>query len=169
MNQYIKIFRDFIPKDKGRIKELIPRFFNEIQLLGKHIEKKTEKLYAISTESIEEFIDFIDGNGFIIERKTDTSPFHFFSWETATIIPIYPEEIEDNEEEEKHEPVIRMELPVQTCSLSYTSMEMDEGPVLECEELYTPRPIWICLRRCLEFLRLVSAGWGGSSTLPRPP
>lgn len=167
MNQYIKIFRDFIPKDKDRIKELIPRFHEEMQTLGEYLEQKKEQLFALSNERMDEFIDFIDGNGFII--KHSTSSIFSFMPHSVTIIPIYPEEIEDIYEEEEQQSASSMYFPVQTCTLSYTSVEVDERPILECEELYTPRPIWICLRRCLEFLRLVSAGWGGSSTLPRPP
>lgn len=167
MNQYIKIFRDFIPKDKGRIKELIPRFHEEMQTLGEYLEQKKEQLFALSNERMDEFIDFIDGNGFII--KHSTSSIFSFMPHSITIIPIYPEEIEDIYEEEEQQSAVSEYVSVQETVLSYTSMEVDERSILEYSELYTPRPIWICLHRCLEFLRLVSAGWGGSSTLPRPP
>ena len=43
MNQYIKTFRDFIPKDKDRIKELIPRFHEEMQTIGECLEQKKEQ------------------------------------------------------------------------------------------------------------------------------
>lgn len=167
MDKFIKIFRDFIPQDKGRIKELIPLFHEEMKLMGEYIEQKKEQLFALSNERMDEFIDFIDGNGFIIKHSTP-STFSFLP-HSITIIPIYPEEIEDIYEEEEQQSAVSEYVSVQETVLSYTSMENDERYILEYSQLSTPRPIWICLHRCLEFLRLVSAGWCGSSTLPRPP
>lgn len=167
MNQYIKIFRDFIPKDKGRIKELIPRFHDEMQTLGEYLEQKKEKLFALSNERMDEFIDFIDGNGFIIMHSTP-STFAFLP-HSITIIPIYPEEIEDIYEEEEQQSTSSMYFPVQEVTLSYTSVEVDERPILEYQKLSAPREIWFFLCRCMEHMRLVSASRRRSDPLPRPP
>lgn len=173
MDKLIQSFIDFIPNDKCFVETLMPKYEEQFHILGMYIESHSKSLYCKDTEFMEELFDFLDGNGFEVIRPQVKNP---YDTHPIQLIPMYilEEEIEEVNERleeaiEKIQSAVSGYVPVQTCTLSYTSMEVDERPILECEELYTPRPIWICLRRCLEFLRLVSAGWGGSSTLPRPP
>lgn len=167
MDKYIQIFIDFIPSDKSFINMLMPKYEEEFNVLGYYINMHSESLYCKDDESMEELYDFLDGNGFEVIYPQVTNPYNDYP---IRLIPIYTKEIEDIDEAiKKIQSTFSEYVPVQTCSLSYTSVEMDEGPVLEYKELYTPRPLWICLRRCLEFLRLVSAGWSRSASLPRPP
>ena len=182
MDKYIQIFIDFIPNDKSFVDTLMPKYEKEIRTLGIFIEKHSTTLNCHDNEFMEELLDFLDGNGFEVIHPQVSNP---YNTHPIKLIPIYEhtitqgietitKEIEKENEKlkaalEKIQSTLSEYVPVQTCTLSYASMEMDEGPVLECEELYAPRPIWIYLRRRMEFLRLVSAGWGGSTTLPRPP
>ena len=177
MDELVQIFIDFIPYDKEFARALIPRYKEEMQLLGGFIRKKSKTLWCKSLENLNEFIDFIDGNGFEIKRDIQTLPWDDYSVE---IIPIYPES-EEKEEVFKVEKNIQVTItttsgslgslyfPVQDEVLSYTSMEADERPLLECEELFAPRPIRLRIRGCMELLRLVSKSRSGSTSLPRPP
>lgn len=182
MDKYIQIFIDFIPSDKGFIDSLMPKYKGEFRTLGEYIEKHSTSLNCKDDEFLEELLDFLDGNGFEVIRPKVKDP---YDTHPIQLKPIYiekihidtitlEEEIKKINEElketiKKVQSAVSEYIPVQEVTLSYTSMEMDEGPVLEYEELYTPRPLWICLHRCLEFLRLVSAGWSRSTALPRPP
>ena len=178
MDKYIQIFIDFIPNDKSFVDTLIPKYEKEFRTIGDFIERHSTSLKCKDNEFMEELFDFLDGNGFEVIRPRVKNPYDLYP---IQLIPIYErtmetltKEIEKENEKlkaalEKLQSTLSEYVPVQETVLCNTSVEMDEGPVLECEELYTPRPIWICLRRLLEFFRLVSAGWGGSTTLPRPP
>ena len=182
MDKYIQIFIDFIPNDKSFIDMLMPKYESEFRTIGMYIEEHSSTLMCSDNEFMEELFDFLDGNGFEVIRPRVKNPYDIHP---IQLIPIYErtitqgiytitKEIEEENEKlkaaiEKLQSTLSEYVPVQTCSLSYTSVEDGEGYILEYSQLSTPRPIWICLRRCLEFLRLVSAGWGGSSTLPRPP
>lgn len=181
MDKYIQIFIDFIPNDKEFVEGLIPKYRSEFQLLGRYIESHATSLSCIKSESLEELLDFLDGNGFEVIRPQVYSSYKAYP---IQLIPIYPEEtitltLEEPESENNNEKfqetlkklqsTLSEYIPVQETVLSYASMEDNSGDLLEYSQLSAPRPIWICLHRCLEFLRLVSAGWSGSSTLPRPP
>lgn len=178
MDKYIQIFIDFIPNDKSFIETLIPKYEKEFKTLGCFIERHDASLKCKDNEFMEELLDFLDGNGFEIIRPQVKDPYVLYP---IQLIPIYErtvetitKEIEEENERlkaalEKLQSTLSEYVPVQTCTLSYASMEVDEGPILEREEFYTPRPIRLRIHRCMELLRLVSAGWGGSSTLPRPP
>lgn len=179
MDKYIQIFIDFIPNDKGFIDVLMPKYEKEFRTLGSFIEKHSTTLHCQDNEFMEELLDFLDGNGFEVIRPEvivpyDTHPIQLIPIYETPIEPIYGPEIKKeidklNEAFQKIQSTLSEYVPVQEVTLSYASMEMDEGPVLECEELYTPRPIWICLYRLLELLRILSKGWCRSTPLPRPP
>lgn len=177
MDKFIQIFIDFIPNDKEFVKELIPKYENEFRILGNYIEKHTATLYCRDDEFLEELFDFLDGNGFEVIRPRVKIP---YDAHPIQLNPIYIEkttlekEIEKINEKVKEtikkiQSAVSEYVPAQETPLYYTSMEDSKRYILEYSQLSIPRPIWICLRRCLEFLRLVSAGWCGSSTLPRPP
>ena len=167
MDKLLQILKDFIMYDKEFFDEWAARYWRDSHELARRLIRHEKEILCADTDFSHEFLDYLDGNGF------ELKPYPASSWWTDTenipvlLVPIYEgKEIIYEEEDEPASPIY---IPVQEVTLSYTSMEMDEGPVLECEELYTPRPLWICLHRCLEFLRLVSAGWCRSASLPRPP
>lgn len=180
MDELIQIFIDFIPNDKSFVESLLPRYVNEFKTLGRYIKEHNTSLMCKDDEFMQELIDFLDGNGFEVIRPTDpiTNKTH-----PIELIPIYTtvvpkitinKEIEEIEEElkkaiKKIESTLGEYVSVQETVLSYASMESDERYILEYSQLSTPRPIWICLRGRLEFLRLVSTSWGGSASVPRPP
>ena len=172
MDKYIQIFIDFIPNDKSFVDELMPRYEEEFYLLGYYIEKHIASLSCRDGRSMEELFDFLDGNGFEVIYPQVKNPYDVYP---VQLIPIYErtvtKETEDLDEAiKKIQSTFSEYFSVQTYSLSYTSVEADERPILECEKLYTPRPIWICLRRRMELLRLVSESCGRGFTLyGRPP
>lgn len=183
MDKYIQIFIDFIPNDKRFIDTLMPKYEKEFRVIGMFIEKHDgTTLNCRDNEFMEELLDFLDGNGFEVIRPEIKNPYNSHP---IKLIPIYERTItqaietttkeieEENETLEeaikKIQSALNKYVPLQTCTLSYTSMEVDEGPILEREELYTPRPLRICLRRCLELLRLLSESRRRSAPLPRPP
>ena len=177
MDKFIQIFIDFIPNDKSFIETLMPKYEKEFRTLGIYIERHSMSLTCKDNEFMEELLDFLDGNGFEVIRPRVKNPYDTHPIE---LIPIYIEKITLEEEirevNEKLKAAIKKiqstvseYVPVQETALSYTSVEGDERPLLECEELFAPRPIRLRIHRCMELLRLVSAGWCGSSTLPRPP
>lgn len=167
MNKYIEIFKNFLRSDKEFVEILIPRFHHEMELLGQYIEKKSSRLYCSNKEELSEFLDFIDGNGFEIEYEEPTLPWDVHPYK---IIPIYMEEIIENEkqEEEEERPVF-MEFSVPQVVLHETSMETYAGYWSECKEYVAPCEVRFCIYGCLEFLRLVPEGRCGSSPVPRPP
>ena len=129
--------------------------------MGEYIEQKKERLYAIIDERMSELLDFMDGNGFLVERPKSCS-LTFLN--EIKIIPIYKEVIIDEEE-----PINNLYVSVYEETLYATSMEMDERPILEYQKLPAPREIWFFLCRCMEHMRLVSESRGRSDPLPRPP
>lgn len=174
MNKYIEIFKNFLHFDKEFVDDLIPRFHNEMELLGRFIEEHRSKLYCSNKEELSEFIDFIDGNGFKVIR-----PENLFSNSTHPIelIPIYTEEIEEieNINEKVKETIKKLQsalseyVPVQETVLSYTSMETNQRYILEYEKLLASWAFWLCVCRRVELLRLVPEGRCGSTAIPRPP
>ena len=175
MDELIEIFINHIPYDKEFVEQLMPRYEKEFKLLGGYIKQHSTELWCKDTPEMQELLDFIDGNGFNVEYPEIEIP-----WDPhpVKLIPVYKktlvEELKEINEKvkaavEKMQSTVSEYIPIQETVLYNTSMEMDSRPILEYSELSTPRPIWICLHRCLEFLRLVSAGWCGSAALPRPP
>lgn len=175
MDELIEIFINHIPYDKEFVEQLMPRYEEEFKLLGNYIKKHSIELWCKDTPDMQELLDFLDGNGFNVEYPEIKIP-----WDPnpVKLIPVYKttlvEEL-DKINEKLKEAVEKMQsafseyVPISYDVLYDTSMEMDSRPILEYSELSTPRPLWICLHRCLEFLRLVSAGWGGRIALSRPP
>lgn len=165
MDKYVQIFKDFLLADQHYVKQLMPRFFHEMQLLGQFIEKRSTKMYCADKEELKEFLDFIDGNGFIIEYEAPVLPWDNYSYK---IIPIYREEIIIHEKP-KEEPAITMELSVSSTSLYYTPVETYEGYYSECEEYVPPDEVWFCIRGCLELPGLVPTRRSRCARVPRPP
>ena len=178
MDELIQIFIDFIPNDKEFVESLMPKYKREFRILGTYIKEHQTSLLCTDADFMQELIDFIDGNGFEVIRPQVKDPYNDYPIE---LIPIYEEkttplkeEIEELNEKireavKKIESTLSEYVSTQETVLSFTSMGDCERYVLEYSKLCTPRPLWICLHRCLEFLRLVSAGWGRSAALPRPP
>lgn len=175
MDELIKIFINHIPYDKEFVEQLIPRYEREFKILGGYIKEHSTELWCKDTPEMQELLDFIDGNGFNVEYPEIEIP-----WDPhpVKLIPVYKktlvEEIKEANEKlkeaiEKIESALSEYVPVSYDVLYDTSMEMDSRPILEYSELSTPRPIRLRIHRCLEFLRLVSAGWGGRIALSRPP
>jgi len=173
---YIDYLKAFIPLDKMYIDILEEEYHSELLWLGRIVYNRRPQTCLRREAYFEELLDFIDGNGFEITYDADGIQF------PVIITPIYTpewEEFVENERAEQYrkireaiekvESAVAKIVPVQDEVLSYTSVEGDERPLLECEELFAPRPIRLRIRRCLEFLRLVSAGWGRGTALPRPP
>lgn len=71
----VEVFKDYIPNDKERVYELLPRYQNEFESLGSGIDKHNTELFGKDVKELEELWDFLDGNGFIIEHTQPTFPF----------------------------------------------------------------------------------------------
>ena len=166
MNKYIEIFKNFLRADREFVEDLIPRFHHEMETIGQYLEKKSQKMYCANTEELMEFLDFIDGNGFEVIYEEPILPWDNHPYK---IVPIYLEEIVENEEPKEKECTVTLDVSVQTAVLCNTSMETYEGYYSECEEYYSPRTVWICIRRRVEFPRLVPQGRRGCIRVPRPP
>jgi len=166
MNKYTEIFKNFLHSDKEFVDILIPRFHHEMELLGKYIEKKSSRLYCSNKEELSEFLDFIDGNGFEVEYEEPVLPWDAHPYK---IIPIYTEEIIENEKPEEEERPVFMEFSVSKITLYDTSMETCERYILEYKEFLASWTFWLCVCRRVELLRLVPEGRCGSSPVPRPP
>lgn len=164
MNKFLKIVRDFIPNDKGYIKELSKRYINELTMIGQFLEQERDWFICYDVKEEIELIDFLDGNGFLVERPKSCS-LAFLN--EIKVIPIYKEVIID--EEENEEPINNLYISVYEETLYATSMEMDIRPILEYQKLPAPREIWFFLCRRMEHMRLVSESRGRSDPLPRPP
>lgn len=175
MDELIEIFINHIPYDKEFVEQLMPRYEREFKILGGYIKEHSTELWCKDTPEMQELLDFLDGNGFNVEY-----PETEFPWDPhpVKLIPVYKKTLAEElgkineklkEAIEKMQSAFSEYVPVSYDVLYDTSMEMDSRPILEYSELSTPRPLWICLHRCLEFLRLVSAGWGGRIALSRPP
>lgn len=168
MDKYVQIFKNFLRSDQCYVKQLMPRFFHEMQLLGQYIEKKSSKLYCEDKEELKEFLEFIDGNGFKVEYEKPTLPWDNYTYK---IIPLYLEEIiiDEKPKAKEEEPVVTMELSVSTTSLYYTPVETYEGYYAECEEYVPSDEVWFCIRGCLELPGLVPTRRRRCTRVPRPP
>ena len=166
MNKYIEIFKNFLRADQEFVEDLIPRFHHEIETIGRYLEKKSQKMYCTNNEELMELLDFIDGNGFEIIYEEPILPWDNHPYK---IVPIYLEEIVENEKPKEEERPIFMDVPIQTTVLYNTSVETYEGYYSECEEYVAPRKIRFCIRGCLELPGLVPSRWCGCTRVPRPP
>lgn len=142
MDDLIQIFTDHLLFDKEFVQDLMPRLHREFELIGGFLKKHSETLYCKDKEEFSELFDFLDGNGFIVERPENPSP-----WDKHPIklIPIYTEETEN--EEEKKESINCVYVSVPTTPLYYTSMEDDQGYILEYEKLLASWTFWLSYDR----------------------
>lgn len=173
MTDYIEVFINFLPHDKQFARELVDRYRGEMEAIGEYLEKKSKTLWCKESPDLMEFLDLIDGNGFEVTYDI------YAIGRPYRIVPLYPKEVEIEvfEVEENTQVTVTTTsgsfgswyVSLQEDLLSYSSVEVDTRYILERAKLRAPRPLWICLRRRLEFLRLVSAGWGRGAPLPRPP
>lgn len=164
MNDLIQIFIDHLLFDKEFVQELMPRLHKEFELIGGFLKKHSETLYCTDKEELSELFDFLDGNGFMVERPENPSP-----WDKHPIklIPIYTEETENEEEKESINCVY---ISVPTTPLYYTSVEAGTRYILELPQFLPPRPLRLRIRGRMEFLRLVpKSRCRGSSLSSRPP
>lgn len=164
---YIEIFKDFIQFDKEFVDSLIDRYSDGMTTLGQAIdEHKTQKMYVCYDEFTCEFVDFIDGNGFIVNRN-DSS---FFS-KKWFVVEIDLEVLERYEERQKPQPqpAFSTYFSMQQEILSYASMESNKRYILELPQFLPSRPLRLCIRGCMEFSRLVSKSGRSCAKLPRPP
>ncbi len=156
---FTKIFIQYLLYDKSFAEVFVERFPRMAEAFGKYINKKwKEKLYIFKgKKSIEEFIDFIDGNGFIIDRFSDLN--------YISILIIYEEP--KNEKKKSH---IGMVTTVYNETLYDTSVETCERYILEYQKFLASWAFWLRICRRMELLRLVSESCGRSITLHgRPP
>lgn len=166
MNKYIEIFKNFLRADQEFVEDLIPRFHHEMETIGQYLEKKSQKMYCANREELMEFLDFIDGNGFEVTYEEPILPWDNHPYK---IVPIYLEEIIENEETEEEKRTIFMEFSVPTTTLCNTSVETYEGYYSECEEYVAPCKVWFCVCRRMELPRLVSTSRRRCTRVPRPP
>ena len=116
---YIQIFKDFIKFDKEFVDNLLDRYDDGIECLGKAIhDHYKETLYARNNEFTREFLEFIEGNNFIL-KPSEKSGFIsiYIDWESV-----------ENEKKKSHNGMV---FSVQETILSYTSMEDCERYILK--------------------------------------
>lgn len=156
---FIKIFIQHLLYDKSFAETFTMRFPSLAETLGEYINKRWKKeLYILKgRKSIEEFVDFIDGNGFIIDRISDPN--------YISILIIYEEP-----KHEKKKSHIGMVTTVYNETLYDTSMETCERYILEYQKFLASRAFWLRVCRRVELLRMVSESCGRSITIHgRPP
>ena len=154
---FIKIFIQHLLYDKSFAEAFVERFPRMAETLGEYINKKwKEELYIVKgKKSTEEFVDFIDGNGFIINRSNPNY---------ISILIIYKEP-----KHEKKKSHIGMVTTVYNETLYDTSMETCERYILEYQKFLASWAFWLRVCRRVELLRLVPEGRCGSAPVPRPP
>lgn len=154
---YIQIFKDFLKFDKEFVDELLDRYDDGMEFLGKAIhEHYTKNMLVRDNDFMREFIEFIDGNNFIL-KPSDKPNF--------LIILIDWEGVEN----EKKKSLNGMVHAVSETILSYTSMEDCERYILEYKKFLASWTFWLRVCRRVELLRLVPKGRCRSPAVPRPP
>lgn len=154
---YIQIFKEFIKFDKEFVDELLDRYDDGMEFLGKAIhDHYTKTMFVRNDDFTREFIEFIDGNNFIL-KPSDKQNFLIvlIDWEGV-------------ENEKKKSPNGMVHAVSQTV-LSYTSMEDGERYILEYQKFLASWAFWLRVCRRVELLQLVPKGRCGSSPVPRPP
>lgn len=117
----IEYLRNFIPF-KAFFDDLLPQYDEEFEAIGNILKQETSLFHIHLTEDMEELIDFLDGNGFEVERINRSS--FSIRHHCVDIKPQYPPEPEP-------EPVFVWETYTST-SITYTiSSPTDE----EIEEM----------------------------------
>lgn len=159
MDYYKEVFRKHLLWDQNFVDDIYTRFNDSIDSIAKRIDEhctETLGLYNLFNTA-DELLDFIEENGFKIQRST--------FWTNITII--YTEE-EEREYEEKQR-LVSMYISVPETTLSYTSVEAVPRFVLEYQKLRASWPFWLRVCRRMELLRLVSTCGCRCTPVPRPP
>ena len=162
-NEALQIFIDFIPYDRQFLDDLVRRYPHECENIGEYLKDHSSLLWGLDVEYLEEFYDFLDGNGFQINKPRSSSQHGKHS---IQIIPIYPVE-EEKENNEKSPFTLDTYISAQT--LYNTSVETCEEYILEYEEFLASWAFWVRVCRRMELLQLVPEGRCGSYPIPRPP
>jgi hypothetical protein len=71
MDKYLIAFQDFIRSDKTYVEELGTRYHHEIVQVIQLLEEHRPYFFVNHCPSLEELIDFLDGNGFHIDTTSD--------------------------------------------------------------------------------------------------
>lgn len=87
----IEYLRNFIPF-KAFFDDLLPRYDEEFEVIGNMLKQEVSSFYIHLTEDMEELIDFLDGNGFEVER-INRSRFSI-RYHCITVKPQYPPKTE---------------------------------------------------------------------------
>lgn len=158
---WIEVFVEHLKYDKSFAEYFTDKFHGDAAILGEYIYKhNTSQITCHLNKRSAEFMEFLDGNGFTVIYPAD-KPYN-----AILIIDFEEEEIVYEEEKSP----VGMDVFVSTTTLYDTPMETCERDLLEYSQLSAPRPIRICIRRRMEFLRLVPESRGRSFTLyGRPP
>lgn len=119
----IEYLRNFIPF-KAFFDDLLPQYDEEFEAIGNILKQEVSSFHIHLTEDTEELIDFLDGNGFEVERINRSRL--SIRYHCVDIKPQYPPKIEP-----EPEPVFVWETYTST-SITYTiSSPTDE----EIEEM----------------------------------
>ena len=161
---YVKTFHDFLQFDKDFVDDLMEKYDDIMESIGKAIsEHYTGDIYIRYSDFTLEFIEFVDGNNFTID--TNTPPHIPLGWIALKI----DWESYNEQKRKKEKSLNSVVTAIQETILSYTSMEDDEGYILEYKKFLASWSFWLRVCRRMELLRLVPKGRCGSSAIPRPP
>ena len=161
---YIKTFKDFLQFDKDFVDDLMEKYDDIMESVGEAIsEHYTGDIYIEYNDFSFEFVEFIDGNNFII--NLDTPQHAPVGW----IILKIDWESYNEQKRKKKESLNGMVFSVQETILSYTPMEDSERYILEYKKFLASWAFWIRVCRRVELLRVVPKGRCGSAAIPRPP
>lgn len=71
MDKYLTAFQYFIEYDKAYVEDLDTRYHSQIVQVIQFLEENRPHIFVYHSPSMEEFIDFMDGNGFHIDTTSD--------------------------------------------------------------------------------------------------
>lgn len=71
MDKYLTAFQYFIEYDKAYAEDLDIRYHSQIVKVIQFLEESRPHIFIYHSPSMEEFIDFMDGNGFHIDTTSD--------------------------------------------------------------------------------------------------
>ena len=69
--EQVEAFIEHIPYDKDRVEKLFSHYYFTIKKVGQNIIAHKNTVWSSNSPDMQEFLDFIDGNGFIIDRYAD--------------------------------------------------------------------------------------------------
>lgn len=95
MDKYLTAFQYFIKYDKEYVEDLDTRYHSQIVQVVQFLEETRPHIFIYHSPSMEEFIDFMDGNGFHIDTTSDVAK----KWQRinpsiVTLVPEYTRECE---------------------------------------------------------------------------